>query len=54
MTIDKQNGNVATDKLDSNNDSIKHASEATNIKHCNISNTIHGKQKTAGGFIWKI
>ena len=35
-------------------DSIKHASEATNIKHCNISNTIHGKQKTAGGFIWKI
>src|SRR5574344_770886 len=34
--------------------SIKHASEATNIKYCNISNTIHGKQKTAGGFIWKI
>lgn len=33
--------------------SIKQASEATNIKHCNISNTIHGKQKTAGGFIWR-
>lgn len=30
-----QNGNVATDNLNSNN-------------------TIHGKQKTAGGFIWKI
>jgi len=33
--------------------SIKQASDATNIKHCNISNTIHGKQKTAGGFIWR-
>lgn len=34
--------------------SIKEASEFTGIKHCNISNTIHGKQKTAGGYIWKM
>ena len=35
-------------------DSITEASEATGIKHCNISNAAHGVQKTAGGFIWKI
>lgn len=33
--------------------SIQEASDFTGIKHCNISNTIHGKQKTAGGYIWK-
>lgn len=33
--------------------SITAASKALNIKHCNISNALHGKQKTAGGYIWK-
>ena len=33
--------------------SISEASKKLGIRHCNISNTIHGKQKTAGGFIWK-
>lgn len=33
--------------------SISEASKALNIRHCNINNTLHGKQKTAGGFIWK-
>ena len=107
MKIDKQNGNVAIDKLDSNNvNKVCGIYKISNskyfyiglsidirnrwkqhlralkkgihknifiqrvynkykdldpfefsilyIKHCNISNTIHGKQKTAGGFIWKI
>lgn len=34
--------------------SIQEASDITGIKHCNISNTICGRQSTAGGFIWKI
>ena len=61
MKIDKQNGNVAIDKLDSNNvNKVCGIYKIGNSKYfyigsyCNISNTIHGKQKTAGGFIWKI
>ena len=34
--------------------SIQEASDITGIKHCNISNTITGRQKTAGGFIWSL
>lgn len=34
--------------------SIQEASDITGIRHCNISNTINGKQKTAGGFIWSL
>lgn len=33
--------------------SIQEAADTLNIKACNISNTVAGKQKTAGGFIWK-
>lgn len=33
--------------------SIQEASDFTGIRHCNISNTLTGKQKTAGGYIWK-
>lgn len=34
--------------------SIQEASDITGIKHCNISNTITGIQKSAGGFIWSL
>lgn len=45
MKIDKQNGNVAIDKLDSNNVN----------KVCEIYKISNSKYlKTAGGFIWKI
>ena len=33
--------------------SIDEAGNSSNISPCNISNTLKGKQKTAGGFIWK-
>lgn len=33
--------------------SIQEAADTTGIKRCNIGNTLSGKQKTAGGFIWK-
>ena len=33
--------------------SIQEASDATGIKHCNISNALNGIQKSAGGYIWK-
>lgn len=32
--------------------SIQEAVNDTGIRHCNISNAVTGKQKTAGGFIW--
>ena len=32
--------------------SIKEASEITGIKACNISNVLHGRQKTTGGYKW--
>lgn len=34
--------------------SIQEAADAVKTKHCNISNTITNKQKTAAGFIWKL
>lgn len=34
--------------------SIQEAADAVKIKHCNISNAITNKQKTAAGFIWKL
>ena len=34
-------------------ESITQASKETNITRCTISNCLNGKQKTAGGFIWK-
>ena len=34
--------------------SLKHAADFHNIHECSISNTIHGRQKTTGGFIWKL
>lgn len=33
--------------------SIREASNITGIRHSSISNAIHGRLKTAGGFIWK-
>lgn len=32
--------------------SIKEASEITGIKACNISNVLHGRQKTTEGYKW--
>lgn len=34
--------------------SIQEAADITGIKHCNISNALCGRQKTAGGFIWSL
>ncbi len=34
--------------------SIQEAADAVGTKHCNISNTITNKQKSAAGFIWKL
>ena len=44
MKIDKQNGNVAIDKLDSNNVN----------KVCEIYKISNSKYFYIGGFIWKI
>lgn len=35
-------------------DSVKEASEATGIRASNISNTIHGRQKSSGGYGWEL
>lgn len=34
--------------------SVKEASESTGIKASNISNTIHGRQKSSGGYSWEL
>ena len=33
--------------------SIQEASDLTGIRHSSISNAVHGRNKTGGGFIWK-
>lgn len=34
-------------------DSVKEASERTNVARCSISNVIHGRRNKAGGYVWR-
>lgn len=44
--------NKETNQIINQYDSIKEASESTNIKYSSIANALTGRSKTAGGFIW--